>query len=160
MGLARRSHARRSRQTTANTFDGQYRQILLCSKTTKMSRTHFRRGENPPDDDKIKANVELQPSKSKRQVRQILGFLGYYQKFLKNYQIIAQPIIDLLHKAQPDKVRWGPKQQEAFDALKSVLITKPALIPSDHSVGYIIQCDSSDYGLGVACYRWLKGKNA
>ena len=101
---------------------------------------------------KLRQIVELQPRKSKRQVRQILGFLGYYQQYLKNYQIIVQPITDLLHKSQPDKVRWGPKQQEAFDMLKSVLITKPALMPADHSAGYIIQCDSSDYGWG-ACYR-------
>ena len=37
------------------------------------------------DDDKVKAIVELQPPKSKRQVRQILGFLGYYQEYLKNF---------------------------------------------------------------------------
>ena len=54
---------------------------------------------------KIKAIVELQPPNSKRQVHQILVFLGYYQQYLKNYQKIAQPITDLLHKAQPDNVR-------------------------------------------------------
>ena len=112
------------------------------------------------DDDKIKAIVELQPPKPKRQVCKIHRCLGYYQQYLKKCQVIAQPITDLLHKAQRDRVRWGPKQQEAFDAVKSVLITKPALIPSDHSAGYIMQCDSSDYGWGVACYRWLKGKSA
>ena len=113
-------------------------------------------GKILPDDYKIKAIVELQPSKSKRQVRQNLGFLGHYQQYLKNYQIIAQAITDLLHKVQPDKVRWGPKQQEAVDALKSVLITIPALMPSDHSASYIIQCDSSDYGWGC-CLLQVKG---
>ena len=157
MGLARVSHTRRSRQTTMSTFDGHCRQMLLCSKTNKMSWT----SEDEkilPDDDKIKAIVKLQPPKSKRQVRQILGYLGNNQKYLKNYQIIAQPITDLLHKAQPDKVRWGPKQQEAFDALKSILTTKPALMPPDHSAGYIIQCDSSDYGCGCCLLQVFEGK--
>ena len=66
--------------------------------------------------------------------------------------------MDLLHKSQPDKFRSGPKQQEAFDALKSVMITKPALMPPDHSAGYIIQCVSSDCGWGPCLLQLIEGK--
>ena len=132
--------------------------MLLSLKTTKMSENILEDGKILADDDKIKANVELQSPKSKRQMRQILGFLAYHQQYLKNHQIIVQPITDLLPKTQPDKVRWMPKQQEAFDALKSFLITKPALMPPDHSAGYIIQCDSSDYGWGCCLLQVVEVK--
>lgn len=51
--------------------------------------------------------------------RGFLGLTGYYRKFIKNYEIIAASLTDLL-KENP--FVWNDKAMKAFNELKSVVI--------------------------------------
>ena len=48
-------------------------------------------------------------------VRQFVGFVGYYRRFVKNFAELADPLVALTRKGVP--FVWGSEQQTAFDAL-------------------------------------------
>ena len=68
-----------------------------------------------PDPDKVSAISNLQAPSSGREVRALLGLMGYYRRFIKDYAKIAKPITSLLLK-EADFV-WGNDQQKAMRTL-------------------------------------------
>jgi hypothetical protein len=53
------------------------------------------------------------------QVQSFLGLAGFYWCFVRDFSTIAAPLHGLTKNKVP--FRWGPAQQQAFDALKSKL---------------------------------------
>ena len=87
---------------------------------------------------------------TKKQVRSFLGLTGYYRDFVPNYATLAYPLTSLTKKGQPNRVKWGKDQDEAYDALKRAITTRPILhIPNMHR-SFILRTDASDVGLGAA----------
>ena len=74
-----------------------------------------------------------------KELRQFLGFAGYYRRFVKNYSKIVQPLNELLQghgttkaskkakKSSPSTWTWGLAQQNAFLAIKEKLLNPPVL---------------------------------
>jgi hypothetical protein len=59
--------------------------------------------------------------------RALCGFLGltsYYHKFIRNYNIIAGPLTQLLKK---EAFAWSPEAATTFTTLKQVLTAPPVL---------------------------------
>ncbi|OAE20585.1 hypothetical protein AXG93_486s1000 [Marchantia polymorpha subsp. ruderalis] len=73
------------------------------------------------DTEKVKVILELEPSTNLRELRAFLGHVGYYRRFIDMYAILAANLTKLLKKDEP--YEWGEKQQLAFKALKSKLMT-------------------------------------
>ncbi|GJX38675.1 putative reverse transcriptase domain-containing protein [Tanacetum coccineum] len=77
----------------------------------------------------------------------LLGLVGYYQRFIEGFSKIAKPMTKLTQK----KVMfiWGDKQEAAFQLLKQKLCSAPILALPEGSKDFIIYCDASIKGLGV-----------
>ena len=77
--------------------------------------------------DPIKLNSIAQwPTPSKvKDICSFLGFTNFYWQFIPNYSTIACPLIDLTKKNLP--WNWTPSQQQAFDHLKCLFLSKPVL---------------------------------
>ena len=58
-------------------------------------------------------------------VRQFVGFIGHYRRFVKIFAELADPLVALTRKGVP--FMWGDEQQTAFDALKACLLSAPIL---------------------------------
>ena len=58
-------------------------------------------------------------------VRQFIGFVGYYRRFVKDFAKLADPLVLLTRKGGP--FVWGSDQQSSFDALKACLLCAPIL---------------------------------
>ena len=58
-------------------------------------------------------------------VRQFVGFVGYYRRFVKDFSDLAEPLVALTRKGAP--FVWTDRQQQAFEALKACLISVPIL---------------------------------
>ena len=54
-------------------------------------------------------------------MRQFVGFVGYYRRFVKNFAELADPLVSLTRKGVP--FVWGSEQQRAFDAVKACLLS-------------------------------------
>ena len=69
-----------------------------------------------PDPKKIIAAKEFPVPKTQKNVKQYLGLIGYYRRFIEGFSKIANPFNKLLKKDTP--FIWTDKQQIAFDILK------------------------------------------
>ena len=69
----------------------------------------------------------MPPPKTAKEVKQFLGLIGYYQKFVPRFLDFAQPLNTLTRKDVP--FEWTPICQESFKLLKTSLMTEPILCP-------------------------------
>ncbi len=98
------------------------------------------------DPAKIRAIQEWQAPSTVKEVRQFLGFANFYQQFICNYSAIVRPLTDLTQKGV-DFV-WNNTANEAFQSLKSLFTTEPALVPFDPERETVVETDSSGYANG------------
>ena len=111
-----------------------------------------------PLDDKIKTVKEWPQLKTKTDVRQFLGFTGFYRKFVKGFASVAGPLQDLTKDStqldEHGNVPWGESQQQSFDALKEALTNAPVLcIPNAARGNFHVMCDASTVGLGATLFQ-------
>jgi len=68
--------------------------------------------------------------KNVTEVRAFVGLASYYRRHIKSFAEIARPLHELTRKFQA--FSWGERQQQAFDKLKSKLVSAPVLAsPTD-----------------------------
>lgn len=84
---------------------------------------------------------------SVKEVCDFLGLVGYYRRFVRHFGIIARPLTNQLRKHNP--VQWTDITNEAFEALKSALVSTPILVLPYFTMAFIIETDACDYGVGV-----------
>lgn len=88
----------------------------------------------------------IQPTNLK-EFRGFLGMSGYYQKFIRHYAIISQPLTALLKKGT--LFVWTDATEAAFQALKQALISAPVLVLADFSQQFVVETDACDVGIGA-----------
>jgi hypothetical protein len=64
-----------------------------------------------------------------KQLQGFLGFANFYGRFIENFSRRATPLHKLLKK--DEKWNWTESQEEAFQDLKTVFTTGPALVYLD-----------------------------
>ena len=101
-----------------------------------------------PVPSKVKAIQEAERPTTKRGVRQFLGLVSWYRKFIPNFSAIAVPLTDLTKKFNPNRVVWGESQEKAFQTLKASLTGPPILKLPDLDSVFILRVDASDTGVG------------
>ena len=96
---------------------------------------------------KVQSIKDWKTPKEKSEVRAFLGLAGYYRKFLKGFSEVARPLTDLTR----DEVefQWGPREEEAFVALKEGLESAPTLALPDMDKPFLINTDASSYAMGA-----------
>ncbi len=97
-------------------------------------------------------------SSTKTQVRAFWGLAGYYLCLIPNFSSLASPLTDLTRKGQPEKVPWGPEEEEAFQRVKTALTSEPILRAPDFSCPFLVQTDASDTGLGAVLSQVQDGE--
>ena len=125
-----------------------------------------------------KQGIETDPEKTERiqnwptpktpeEVRQFLGFCGYYRRFIQNFSQIAKPLTILMpipkekkkgKQAAKQKWVWGAEQEEAFRKLKQLLATPPILGFPNYAMPFELHTDASGLGLGAVLYQMQEGK--
>ncbi|GJY38505.1 putative reverse transcriptase domain-containing protein [Tanacetum coccineum] len=99
------------------------------------------------DPAKIESIKDWVSPKSPMEIRQFLGLVGYYQRFIKGFSKIAKPMTKLTQKKV--KFGWGDKQEAAFQLLKQKLCSALILALPEGSEDFIAYCDASIKVLGV-----------
>ena len=82
-----------------------------------------------------------------KQLRQFLGLTSHYRRFISNYARIAEPLYSLTKKNAP--FCWTVSCQQAFDILKTQLLTAPLLAYPDFKKPFTLETDASIKGLGA-----------
>ena len=81
-----------------------------------------------------------------KSVRQFLGFVGYYRRFIPSFADIAEPLVALTGKDVP--FVWRPECATAFLRLRDALVRAPILAFPTESGDYMLDTDASNFGLG------------
>jgi hypothetical protein len=100
------------------------------------------------DPSRVKVLKDWPLPKTVSEVRAFLGTCGVHRIFIKNYTLVARPLINLTRK----DVEFGIGQEEisSFEALKKAIIDSPALRPINYEseCPVILAVDSCMNGVG------------
>ena len=96
-----------------------------------------------PLPEKLESMQIILPPKTPKEVKQFLGLIGYYRKFVPRFSDLAQPLNALTRKNVA--FEWTPVCQESFEMLKTSLMTEPILTYPDPSLPYVLFTDASKY---------------
>lgn len=101
-----------------------------------------------PNPEKIKVIKELEIPKTERQIKSFLGLTGYYRKFVRDYAKVAQPITKYLKKGVKINIK-DPTYIEAFEKLKTLIISHPILRYPNFEKKFTLTTDASNYAIGA-----------
>ena len=80
-----------------------------------------------------------------------MGLIGYYKRFIKDYEKTGQPLTDLLRK---DNFFffffvWSKEAKDAFKNLKRTMCMTPVLAVHTFQMKFSIKFDAADGGIGA-----------
>ena len=105
---------------------------------------HIISGEGiTPVPEKLESIQIMLPPTNPKEVKQFLGLIGYYRKFIPRFSDLTRPLNALTRKETV--FEWTQICQEAFELLKSSLMTEPILTYPDPSLPYVLFTDASKY---------------
>ncbi|CAH2103297.1 unnamed protein product [Euphydryas editha] len=99
-----------------------------------------------PGSAKIQSVVDFPLPQNVHNVRQFLGLVSYFRKFIQSFAQIAYPLTKLLKKNATWE--WTTEQEDSFDVLKSKLIERPVLALYDPTAETELHTDASKVGIG------------
>lgn len=85
--------------------------------------------------------------KTQKNVRQFLGKINFYHKYVPNIAIKLEPLHNLLRKGQP--FYWTKSCQKSFEEMKQILCSQPILTIFDPNLPIHIYTDASILGVGA-----------
>ncbi|RMC19676.1 hypothetical protein DUI87_03239 [Hirundo rustica rustica] len=114
------------------------------------------RGKKKLDPERIAGILELPSPKNKRQVRQLLGLLGYCRQWIEGYSDKAKFLYEKLTK---DKIKWTEQDDKELQRLKEALVTAPVLSLPNINKKFQLFVDVSNHtAYGVLTQEWAGDK--
>ena len=104
------------------------------------------------DPEKIKAIREWEAPKSVKGVRSFLGFANFYRRFIKDFSILAMPLVKLTAKGQ--EFRWTSEAEDAFVRMKTIFCTEPTLAQFDPDRTTLVETDASGWCTGGVLFQF------
>ena len=65
---------------------------------------------------RVDALRNLMSPQSKRDVKKVLGYLGFYSCYIKNLHVDSQPVFDLIKDSTP--FHWTEEHEKLFSSIK------------------------------------------
>ena len=105
---------------------------------------HIISGEGiAPVQEKLESIQNMLPPRNPKEVKQFLGLIGYYRKFVPCFSDLARPLNALTRKETV--FEWTQICQESFELLKTSLMSEPILTYPDPNLPYVLFTDASKY---------------
>ena len=105
-----------------------------------------------PLPEKLESIAKMPVPKNAKQVKQFLGLVGYYRKFVPRFADISRILTKLTRKDEDFK--WTPECDKCFHMLKDYLQEAPILRYPDPAASYTLYTDASKYAYaGVLTQR-------
>ena len=109
-----------------------------------------------PFPEKLESIYKMPRPKTPKEVKQFLGLMRYYRKFIHRFSDIVRSLTNLTrHDAD---FNWTEKCDKAFNHLKELLMEHPALRYPDPDCGYTLFTDTSGIGLAGVLTQEFKDK--
>ncbi|CAJ0940530.1 unnamed protein product [Ranitomeya imitator] len=117
-----------------------------------------------PDPEKITTIRDWPRPTSAKEVRQFLGLVGYYRRFIKGFTKLAAPLQDALvgQTKKPSNrnppFQWNDEREDSFEQLKKALTGEEVLAYPDYHQPFILYTDASNVGLGAVLSQKQEGR--
>ena len=106
-----------------------------------------------PSPDNVRALAEIPPPDTYTGIREFLGAVGHYRRFIKGFSKIAGPLNSYISgpgaKLHGEALKLSDEAIEAFNILKRCCMTAPVLAFADYSKPFLLEIDASGKGLGA-----------
>ena len=96
-----------------------------------------------PMPEKLVCIKEMPAPKTPKEIKQFLGLVGYYRKFIPRFSDLARPLNALTRKDV--LFEWTSICQKSFELLKASLMSEPILTYPDPNHPYVLFTDASKY---------------
>ena len=155
---------------TENTHDGT---VLILCKTARLNNLYlnskkmqfkstdckfFRHRLTPDgikvDPKKIEDIIHMDPPQNVASLQSFNGKVNYLKQFSPVLSKLSEPLRRLCKSGV--KWAWDSEQQNAFEAIKQVIMTLPVLTYFDKTKKHTIQCNASKKGLGTVLLQESK----
>jgi len=110
-----------------------------------------------PDPSKLHCVRNYPTPHDKDSTKRFVAFANYYRRFIQNFSKIARPLN--VQTRKKIEFKWTSQCQEAFDELKSCLLSPPVLAYPDFSKPFIITTDASKYSCGAVLSQMINGED-
>ncbi|MFZ2537708.1 MAG: reverse transcriptase domain-containing protein, partial [Oscillospiraceae bacterium] len=80
-----------------------------------------------PTEENLNKIIEAARPETKKHIKSFLGSCGFYHQYIPRFSELVAPLTDCLRKLKPNKVEWGVREEESFQALKRAFLSKPIL---------------------------------
>ena len=119
------------------------------------------------DPDKVEKILDWPRPTNPDEVRQFIGFAGFYRRFIKDFSKIIQPLSELMPPSSkkksrrpkaPDNWIWKWDHEYAFNKLKDCMTSAPVLGYANQEDPFTLHIDASSHGLGAILYQKQEGK--
>ena len=105
--------------------------------------------------EKLESIAKMPVPQNAKQVKQFLGLVGYYRKFVPHFSDIARPLTQLTRKNEG--FNWSTECYKCFHMLKDYLQEAPILRYPDPTAGYILYTDASKYAYAGVLTQSIDG---
>lgn len=136
-----------------------YQRLAEANLTINMSKSKFCRKELKylgyvvdkhglhTDPGKVEVILNYPTPKSPKEVKRFIGMAGWYRRFIHNFSDISRPLCKLTRKDV--EFKWTEETEEAFNKLKTSLISAPILKCPDFNLPFSIHSDASSFAIGA-----------
>jgi hypothetical protein len=101
------------------------------------------------DPEKIKTVKDWKEPVNVKGIQSFLGFANFYRRFIRDFSKITTPLTKLTKKEVP--WLWNDTAQQAFEQLKTAMISETILQHFDPDCLLTLETDTSDYAIGAVC---------
>ncbi|RMC03998.1 hypothetical protein DUI87_19335 [Hirundo rustica rustica] len=131
--------------------------LQFVEEEVKYLRHYLRKGEKKIDPERVKGILSIPPPKSKKQIRQLLGLMGYCRQWIENYSTKVKFLYEKL--SQGGLVKWDEKDYKHLKALQHDLVNAPVLsLPDLKRPFYLFVNTDSGTAYGVLTQEWAGKK--
>ena len=138
-------------------------------------------GYRPDPEDTAALEKFRTPPKTVGEVRSLLGFMGYYRCYVRDFSKRVKPLYDLLSAGEVDSsvktkagkkggkkgqkyeskemISWMDDHQKIVDEIIDVLRSPEVIAYPDFDLPFFNNCDASNHGLGAVLYQHQGGKD-
>ena len=113
-----------------------------------------------PLPDKVQVIQNFPQPQSQGQLREFLGLINFYHRFIPHCAQLLQPLQQFLviTKNSKSELQWTEQTTESFAAVKQALVQATLLVHPKPDTSTSIMCDASDNAVGAVLQQWISDK--
>ena len=113
-----------------------------------------------PLEAKVEVIRNFQQPTPQRQLREFLGLINFYRRFIPNCATTMQPLHSLLNhtKCPSDSLEWTDTAVTAFSEIKDALANASLLVHPIPAAPTCVMTDASDMAVGAVLQQYIHGQ--